>query len=251
MMMFCIANQVIFREEPFVFSRNRHVFHRALDANQRQIRERRIPWEALVPPSECAWRRLYESGNKQALITFTGLDHATFAMLLSLFRPYYMAFTPHVDMKYLHRVARTGRRRLHSASDVLGLNLAYTRTRGSFISLQMAFGMTMTNVYRWLHFGRRVIILGLRNHHDARIAIPWLEKIEEYKEAVAARHDLLTDVWCCLDGLQMGCQAPLDPTLQQIFYNNWKADHFVKGCLRVCSRWKGGHFLLQCPWECP
>ncbi|CAJ1927973.1 unnamed protein product [Cylindrotheca closterium] len=132
-------------------------------------------------------------------------------------------------MRKLTPLQRRGRPIMHTASDILGLNLAWSRTKGSIQSLSIIFGMTATNVHRYLYFGRRILIMVLQSHPDAAIRIPSAEKIEEYKQAVNNKHNLLTDVWCCFDGLKLGTQAPTNAGLQRIFYNAWKADTFVKG----------------------
>ena len=68
--------------------------------------------------------------------------------------------------------------------DCLGLVLAWTRTRGSLMALQLIFGMTYTNLDEYLLFGKRIIIKVLRNHPMAQVKIPSSEKIAEYKEMV-------------------------------------------------------------------
>jgi hypothetical protein len=49
----------------------------------------------------------------------------------------------------------------------LGLVLAWTRTRGSSMVLQMIFGMTATLLSIRLQFGRRILVKVLKDHPEA------------------------------------------------------------------------------------
>ncbi len=87
--------------------------------------------------------------------------------------------------------------------DCLGLVLAWTRTRGSLMFLQLIFAMTYTDLNHYLLFAKRITVRVLRNHPMARVQIPSSEKIEEYKEMVQNRHPFLSDVWCTMNGLKL------------------------------------------------
>ena len=68
--------------------------------------------------------------------------------------------------------------------DSLGLVLAWTRTRGLLMVLQLIFGMTYTNLNDYLLFAKRIIVMVLRGHPMAEVQIPSTKKIEEYVEMV-------------------------------------------------------------------
>jgi hypothetical protein len=68
--------------------------------------------------------------------------------------------------------------------DGLGLTLAWTRTRGSLMALQLIFGMTYTNLDDYLLFAKRIIVMVLREHPMANVRIPSSEDIEEYVSMV-------------------------------------------------------------------
>ena len=53
-------------------------FTKRLNDEGRRRRDRRIPRVALQLPSMSTFVRLFASGSDQALITFTGFDHAAF-----------------------------------------------------------------------------------------------------------------------------------------------------------------------------
>jgi hypothetical protein len=121
-----------------------------------------------------------------------------------------------------------------SAEDCLGLCLAWTRTKGGVMTLQIIFGMADTSVNMYLRFGRRIIIEILQDDDRSAVQVPSLEKIQEYKDAVKAKHPLLTDVWCCMDGLKLYLQKAGDGTTQNNFYNGWTHDHYVTNVIVFC-----------------
>ena len=68
--------------------------------------------------------------------------------------------------------------------DCLGLYLAWSRTRGSLMVLQLLFGMTYTAVSKYIQFARRIIIKVLKKDPLAKIAIPSHEQIETYRALI-------------------------------------------------------------------
>ncbi len=67
--------------------------------------------------------------------------------------------------------------------DCVALVLGRTRPQGSMMNLQLMFGMTMTNLSMYLHFGLCIIIHMLKCNPCASIEIPPDEKIVEFKAA--------------------------------------------------------------------
>lgn len=215
-------------------SRYQKCFYRALSAEERRLRQRRIPRESLHDVEDSAWRRLYYSYNNQALITATGLDHGTFDYLLSKFQPIFDSTTPFGNNDDFIKTSTRGRRRKVTAIDCLGLVLFWTRTRGSVFPLQMDFGLTMTNLSKYLRFGRRIVIEVLKNDEYARIAVPSPEKINEYKGAIAAKYPSLENVWSAMDGVKTPLQQAGSTKQQSYFYNGWKHGHFITSVFCFC-----------------
>ncbi len=138
-------------------------FHCALSHEDRQLWQRRTPRISLQGAHESSWRWLYYSEQ-------SGLDHAdrfwsrnispassvvpaNFWQLHAIWR------------RGLHqKISPRGRKRTVTALDVLGLVHAWTRTRGALLSLQMHFGLSMTNLTMYLRFGCRIIVEVLRIH---------------------------------------------------------------------------------------
>jgi hypothetical protein len=122
-------------------------FKKRLNLEGRRRRDRRIPRDALLPPSDSAWIRLYESGNDQALITVTGMDHRAFNCLVELFEPWFNSHSPWVGQQdgtcfRSLDANKHGRKRLIDARTCLGLVLAWYRFRGGGFILQGWFGLT-------------------------------------------------------------------------------------------------------------
>ena len=87
---------LLYRRKAFhIPSRNQKSFYKTLHLFERRLRRRSIPRDSLQPPHRSSFRKLYESGNDGALITLTGLDHATFRELSVKFKLYFDVFTPH------------------------------------------------------------------------------------------------------------------------------------------------------------
>ena len=213
-------------------SQYQKAFHRGLSAEERQLRQRRIPRVSLHSPRASAWRRLFYSYNNQALITVTGLDHASFEYLLRLFEPVFNATTPFGEI--VEKTNKRGRKRTITAVDCLGLVLTWTRTRGSTMSLQMCFGLSMTNMAMYLRFGRRIVTDVLSNDYFAKITIPSNDQIQKYKDAVAEKYPLLDSVWASMDGIKTPIQQSGSTKVQGYFYNGWKHNHFVTSVFCFC-----------------
>jgi hypothetical protein len=164
-------------------SRYRKDYHRSLNKFQRQLGQRKIPRCSLLDQSRSAWCHLYESGNDQGMITLNGFDHATFNLLCEIFTPIFNSYTPFVPTGvscFEHtKEQNRGRNRMIQPEDGLGLILAWTRTRGSLMALQLIFGMTYTNLDDYLLFAKRIIVMVLWEHPMAKVQIPSSKKIEE------------------------------------------------------------------------
>jgi DDE superfamily endonuclease len=207
-------------------------FKYQLSAEGISRRERRIPRIALLPPSESAWNQLYESGSDQALITVTGFDHRTFALLLHRFEEWFNKHTPWTgsqDGTTFRELSphSHGRGRIIDAKTCLGMVLAWYRFRGGEYALQGWFGFTGSHANVWLRFGRRGLLIMLENDPDARVEMPSNDKVESLKSIVQARHSLLTDVFAIAVGMKLFFESTSDQGEQGMYYNGWKSAHFI------------------------
>ena len=218
-------------------SRYRKQYLKRLRRFHRRIRQRKIPRVSLQNPCDSSWRTLLLSRNDQSLITLTGLDFETFEWLAERFGLLFDTHSPFVDPNGNIAPLRNvpfGRPRKITAKDCLGLSLAWTRTRGSNMVLQIIFGMTGTSVSMYLRFGRRILIKALRKEPDCAIRVPDATRIQLFQECIKERHPALQDVWCTMDGLKLYLQPSSDCNTQNNFYNGWTHDHYVGAVIVFC-----------------
>ena len=120
-----------------------------------------------------------------------------------------------------------GRRHLLDAKGCLGLVLCWSRTCGAEWSLAVAFGLTGTRVLVYLRLGMRILVTILKADPKSEVRMPDAAEIAMFKEAIVAKHSLLVDCYCMVDGLKLYLQQSGDSVIQSRFYNGWKHDHFV------------------------
>ena len=151
---------LLWEKRRFVHSCNQKAFYYCtLSRLQKRIRQRRISRSCLLDVHISAWRKLYAGGSDATLITFTGLNHKIFDVLLQKFDPLFQKHTPHTtDGIIRERRIMTGMKRKISSMDYLALSLAWTRTLGSMYTLQIIFGLTSM----YVRFGRRLLVQVLR-----------------------------------------------------------------------------------------
>ena len=102
------------------------------------------------------------------------------------------------------------------------------------MSLQLHFGLSMTNLMMYLRFGRRIVTEVLKDNNYARIAIPSPETIERYQQLINAKYPALEHVWTAMDGLKTPIQQSGSTHTQKYFYNGWKHNHFVTSVFCFC-----------------
>ena len=55
----------------------------------------------------------------------------------------------------------------------------------------MVFGLTLTTVYKWLKFSRRILLFVLQKHPLAQVHAPTEEGIVKYHHAIAVKYPSL------------------------------------------------------------
>ena len=217
-----------------IHSRNRKAFHGTLSAENRRLRQRRLNRPSLLPVSKSPWRKALASRDDQALITTTGFNYESLKYIFASFAPIFDDYSPFLDEKIVKKHSTKGRKRKIHVEDCVGLVLMWTRTRGSMYSLQMTFGMTMTNFSMYLRFGRRIMVEVLSKDALAKIRIPSRNEIKSYQEAIGERHPNIGDVWATMDGLKLHLQQSGNDEIQEQYYNGWTHDHYVTSVFCFC-----------------
>jgi DDE superfamily endonuclease len=208
------------------------LFRHKLNKEGLDRRNRNLKRKVLLDPSQSPWAKLYASNDNAALITVTGFDHDAFQIMLELFQPLFVQYTPWTrqqDGRRFKKVKNSnkGRKRMVDAATCLGLVLAWYRFKGAQWILQGWFGLTGTQTNVWLRFGRRMLFRAIRNHPDSLVRYPNDDEIDGLMEAINNRHSTLKKVYCVADGLKMQFQACADLTEQSMFYNGWQHGHFI------------------------
>jgi hypothetical protein len=79
----------------------------------------------------------------------------------------------------------------------LSLVLVWTRTCGSYAALQVILGMTASNILKWLHFSKWVLLLALFWIDTAKIQMPTLHMIRVFKRLFRWK-PIITSLLGCL-----------------------------------------------------
>ena len=93
-----------------------------------------------------------------------------------------------------------GCRHLLDAEGCLGLVLCWSRTRGAEWCLEVVFGLTGTCVSVYLRFGMPILVAILKADPKSEVHMPDAAEIALFKEAITAKHSLLVDCYCMVDG---------------------------------------------------
>mgnify|MGYP000125822197 FL=1 len=225
-----------------------------MSMEEKRRRDRRIPRCALGPYLKSPFHFLFNSGNDQALLNATATDHKVFANLVALFQPWYDRYTFDKEtgeirlIKVSRNGKKYGRKRELDAVGCLGLVLHWFRTRGSCArALSMAFGTTSTPLYKWLKFGRRVLLVALQHVPQAKVTLPNGEEVQSYVRAINNKYPVLTDVWGACDGLKLTIQASGNYLKQNHFYNGWTRGHYVNSVLLFAPDGRIRGCTLNCP----
>ena len=158
---------------------------------------------------------------------FVDLTLCFLFLMLRKFKPLYRSLIIDDDRCLRRRMMFVGCRHLLDAEGCLGLVLCWSRTHGAEWSLAVVFGLTGTQVSVYLRFGMRILVAILKADPKSEVRMPDAAEIALFKEAITAKHSLLVDCYCMVDGLKLYLQQSGDSIIQSRFYNGWKHDHFV------------------------
>ena len=125
------------------------------------------------------------------------------------------------------RMTFVGHWHLLDAEGCLGLVLCRSHTHRAEWCLAVAFGLTGTHVSVYLRFSMQILEAILKVDLKSEVCMPDAAEIALFKEAITAKHSLLVDCYCMVDGLKLYLQQSGDSVIQSCFYNGWKHDHYV------------------------
>eukprot|EP00536_Pseudo-nitzschia_multiseries_P019675 jgi/Psemu1/62271/gm1.62271_g len=104
-------------------------------------------------------------------------------------------------------------------------------------------------MYRWLKFGRKLLVSALQDHPSAKICLPNEEEIQQYIDAIATKYPTLRPhrVWAACDGLKLHIQQSGDWTKQNPYYNGWTSATYVNSVFLFCPDGRIRACVLNCP----
>eukprot|EP00536_Pseudo-nitzschia_multiseries_P013120 jgi/Psemu1/34235/gm1.34235_g len=73
-------------------------------------------------------------------------------------------------------------------------------------AVAIAFGLTASPMYRWMKFGRKLLLFALQHHPAAKVCLPNEEETQQYVNAIAAKD-------------------PGNWIKQNQYYNGWTCGH--------------------------
>eukprot|EP00536_Pseudo-nitzschia_multiseries_P013832 jgi/Psemu1/36545/gm1.36545_g len=150
--------------------------------------------------------------NYNTLLNCCGVyHHVVFReLLLDIFEPLYTSYTVDKNTGVIQQ-KKTWTTNQFNATGCLALLLFWFQTRGSAArAVALVFGLTASPMYRWLKFGRKLLLFALQNHPAA-------------KYPVLAPHR----VWGACDGLKVHLQQSGNWMKQNQYYNGWTCGTYV------------------------
>jgi len=160
---------------------------------------------SIVPASTItnSFNQIYNSNKDNALITLCVFPIifclAAFCNDLLLYTYRALSFTQ--DGIWQIRT-QCGQRHLVIGIVHLGLMLAWTFTNGTYLALQMIFGLMSSVLSRMLWFRHWIVIRTLMNHPHAEVWMLTPEEMEVFVTAIRAKNPVvLDDFWGTMDGL--------------------------------------------------
>ena len=113
--------------------------------------------------------------------------------------------------------AKSGLPRLFCSINCLALGLAWTRTCGSWMILQIIFGLTHGSLNIRLRFSRRMIVKVLQTNEDAIVRLPTTAENILFASIVYKKYPLIKNYWGAMDGLKLTLQWPENERHQNNF----------------------------------
>jgi hypothetical protein len=85
-----------------------------------------------------------------------------------------------------------------------------------------------------LKFGHRLLLKVLKSEPGAKVQMPSLEEIEQFKSIIINRYPSLVDVWCTMDGVKLLLETSGSYQIQECFFHGWTHDHYVSNVFVFC-----------------
>src|SRR6202165_972723 len=162
---------------------------------------------ALPPNHTSAWYSLIHSRDDRSFINVLSLDTRSFLSLYDIFKTQYSTATQ-CSMRPI---------------DALGLCLYYITGKDSRNRLMQIFNITSSVLGRQLNNGLKALEVTVDQHTDCSISWPTHTEMENYSLLIRNKEPLVVNAWGFVDGVFFEMDNPSTPSVQNAYYNGWKA----------------------------
>eukprot|EP00536_Pseudo-nitzschia_multiseries_P003564 jgi/Psemu1/8106/gm1.8106_g len=116
-------------------------------------------------------------------------------------------------------------------------------------AVAIAFGLTASPMYKWLKFGRKLLLCALQDHPAAKVCLPNEEETQQYVDAIAGKYPALGPhrVWGACNGLKLHIQQSGNWTKQNPYYNGWTSAAYVNSVFLFCPDGRIRACILSSP----
>jgi hypothetical protein len=174
--------------------------------------------QALLHPRTdiTAWNALY-NGDGESFTSAVRLSRHAFNTLLHDFSIKFIEFSLYTggvpkNSHIAHRLLRP--------EDALGMCLYYLCHPVDLHAISIIFGLPQATTTRYLWSSLKVL-----NSILPLMAIPPIEDLEMYAEAIKRKYDLLDTIIGFVDGLRLTVEMAQEFNKQKLFYNGWTKTH--------------------------
>ena len=101
-------------------------------------------------------------------------------------------------------------------------------------------------MYKWLNFGRKILLFALINDNNTKIVHPIDEEVRCYQSTIGNKYPNISEVSAVADGLKFTLECP-ELGIEQFFLNGWIHGHYINSVFVFCPDGKIRVCLINAP----
>jgi len=180
------------------------------------IREKhKLHHPAIVQPRLSSWQHLLHNGDEDSFLVLTGLNFATFRLVIGILS--------HDEPVF----GKRGRPSSLNLEGKLGLLLFYLSSHCRTKHLCLLFGIVPSVADRYILEMLDKVIAALSKHPNSQICFPTLAEMAVYAAMIAVREPTVPDVMGFVDGCHFFCKCGESKIEQGKYYNGHVKDTTV------------------------
>ena len=82
-------------------------------------------------------------------------------------------------------------------------------------------------MYKWLKFGRKVLLHVIYRDHATVIRLPTYDEVRFYQSVVGTKYPNIAKIWAAVDGLKLFIQAVRQGNEQNKYYSGYIHGHYI------------------------